>query len=219
MVRMDDGELVRGTDVRFWDLLSFAAGALRGHRLRTALSVAGVAVGISAVVALTALGEGARQLRRGPVRGARQQPPDRVPGEGRDDGRHAFRRCDARPHHRGLPCDRDDCTRVRRSAPDGDGHRHRALQRTAAVRCRCSAPPRTSRPCAGSRSARASSSPRAIPIRAATRSSSGSRSPRNCSGTRTRSARSSASAPGASGWSVCWRRGGGRSPSTWTTWS
>jgi putative ABC transport system permease protein len=47
--------------VRFWDLLAFAAGALRGHRLRTALSVAGVAVGISAVVALTALGEGARR--------------------------------------------------------------------------------------------------------------------------------------------------------------
>jgi putative ABC transport system permease protein len=47
--------------VRFLDLLSFAAGALRGHRLRTALSVSGVAVGISAVVALTALGEGARR--------------------------------------------------------------------------------------------------------------------------------------------------------------
>jgi putative ABC transport system permease protein len=47
--------------VRFLDLLSFAAGALRGHRLRTALSVSGVAVGISAVVTLTALGEGARR--------------------------------------------------------------------------------------------------------------------------------------------------------------
>jgi len=47
--------------VRFLDLLRFAAGALRGHRLRTALSVTGVAVGIAAVVTLTALGEGARQ--------------------------------------------------------------------------------------------------------------------------------------------------------------
>ena len=47
--------------MRFLDLLGFAAGALRGHRLRTALSVAGVAVGIAAVVALTALGEGARR--------------------------------------------------------------------------------------------------------------------------------------------------------------
>jgi len=43
------------------ELVRFAIGALRGHRLRTALSVAGVAVGIAAVVALTALGEGARQ--------------------------------------------------------------------------------------------------------------------------------------------------------------
>ncbi len=43
------------------ELVAFAIGALRGHRLRTVLSVAGVAVGIAAVVALTALGEGARQ--------------------------------------------------------------------------------------------------------------------------------------------------------------
>jgi len=43
------------------DVIAFAVGALRGHRLRTALSVAGVAVGIAAVVALTALGEGARR--------------------------------------------------------------------------------------------------------------------------------------------------------------
>ncbi|MCU0303782.1 MAG: ABC transporter permease [Thermoanaerobaculales bacterium] len=45
----------------FVELVRFAIGALRGHRLRTALSVAGVAVGIAAVVSLTALGEGARQ--------------------------------------------------------------------------------------------------------------------------------------------------------------
>jgi putative ABC transport system permease protein len=43
------------------ELLGFAVGALRGHRLRTGLSVAGVAVGIAAVIALTALGEGARR--------------------------------------------------------------------------------------------------------------------------------------------------------------
>lgn len=47
--------------MRILDLVGFAIGALRGHRLRTALSVAGVAVGIAAVVALTALGEGARR--------------------------------------------------------------------------------------------------------------------------------------------------------------
>jgi len=45
----------------FTDLLRFAVGALTGHRLRTALSVLGVAVGIAAVIALTALGEGARR--------------------------------------------------------------------------------------------------------------------------------------------------------------
>ena len=43
------------------DLLGFAARALRGHRLRTALSLLGVAIGVAAVVTLTALGEGARR--------------------------------------------------------------------------------------------------------------------------------------------------------------
>jgi putative ABC transport system permease protein len=47
--------------VGFTDLLRFAVGALTGHRLRTALSVLGVSVGIAAVIALTALGEGARR--------------------------------------------------------------------------------------------------------------------------------------------------------------
>jgi putative ABC transport system permease protein len=46
--------------LRFLDFLSFAAGALTGHRLRTVLSVTGVTVGIAAVTTLTALGEGAR---------------------------------------------------------------------------------------------------------------------------------------------------------------
>ena len=43
------------------DVLRYAAGALAGHRVRTGLSISGVAVGIAAVVALTAMGEGARQ--------------------------------------------------------------------------------------------------------------------------------------------------------------
>lgn len=42
------------------ELLAFSAGALRGHRLRTALSLVGVAVGVTSVVLLTSLGEGAR---------------------------------------------------------------------------------------------------------------------------------------------------------------
>ena len=43
------------------DVLVFAARALRGHRLRTGLSLLGVAIGVAAVVTLTALGEGARR--------------------------------------------------------------------------------------------------------------------------------------------------------------
>jgi putative ABC transport system permease protein len=43
------------------DVIRFAAGALTGHRLRTALTVTGLAVGIAAVIVLTALGEGARR--------------------------------------------------------------------------------------------------------------------------------------------------------------
>jgi putative ABC transport system permease protein len=43
------------------DLLAFAARALRGHRLRTGMSLVGVAIGVAAVVTLTALGEGARR--------------------------------------------------------------------------------------------------------------------------------------------------------------
>lgn len=42
------------------DLLLFAAGALRGHRLRTFLSLLGVAIGVASVILLTSLGEGAR---------------------------------------------------------------------------------------------------------------------------------------------------------------
>jgi len=43
------------------DLLRFVLGALAGHRLRSVLSALGVAIGVAAVVLLTALGEGARQ--------------------------------------------------------------------------------------------------------------------------------------------------------------
>jgi putative ABC transport system permease protein len=43
------------------DLVGFAARALGGHRLRTGLSLLGVAIGVAAVITLTALGEGARR--------------------------------------------------------------------------------------------------------------------------------------------------------------
>lgn len=43
-----------------WDLLRYTLGALRGHRLRTWLSLSGVAIGVASVIMLTSLGEGAR---------------------------------------------------------------------------------------------------------------------------------------------------------------
>ncbi len=46
--------------MRLADLLLFAAGGLRGHRLRTLLSLLGVAIGVASVILLTSLGEGAR---------------------------------------------------------------------------------------------------------------------------------------------------------------
>lgn len=42
------------------DLLRFCFQALSGHRLRTVLSLLGMAIGVAAVITLTALGEGAR---------------------------------------------------------------------------------------------------------------------------------------------------------------
>jgi putative ABC transport system permease protein len=42
------------------DMLLFAWNALRGHKLRSVLSMIGVAIGVTSVVLLTALGEGAR---------------------------------------------------------------------------------------------------------------------------------------------------------------
>jgi len=43
------------------DLLRFSGGALRGHSLRSSLSLIGVAIGVASVVLLTSLGEGARR--------------------------------------------------------------------------------------------------------------------------------------------------------------
>jgi len=42
------------------DLMQFAAGGLKGHRLRTSLSLLGVGIGVASVILLTGLGEGAR---------------------------------------------------------------------------------------------------------------------------------------------------------------
>jgi putative ABC transport system permease protein len=41
-------------------LFHLAAGALRGHRLRSALSILGIAIGVASVILLTSIGEGTR---------------------------------------------------------------------------------------------------------------------------------------------------------------
>jgi putative ABC transport system permease protein len=46
--------------MRLSDVLGFTMGVLRGHRLRTGLSLLGVAIGVTAVILLTSVGEGAR---------------------------------------------------------------------------------------------------------------------------------------------------------------
>jgi len=43
------------------DLVILAGGALRGHRLRTVLSMLGIAIGVCAVILLTSIGEGTRR--------------------------------------------------------------------------------------------------------------------------------------------------------------
>ena len=49
----------------FRDLFLFASGGLGGHRLRTVLSLLGVAIGVASVILLTSLGEGARRYITG----------------------------------------------------------------------------------------------------------------------------------------------------------
>jgi len=51
--------------MKFADLFQFAAGGLRGHRLRSSLSVLGVGIGVASVILLTGLGEGAREYVTG----------------------------------------------------------------------------------------------------------------------------------------------------------
>jgi putative ABC transport system permease protein len=47
--------------MRLSDRIAFGISALRGHRLRSGLSVLGVAIGITAVILLTSIGEGTRR--------------------------------------------------------------------------------------------------------------------------------------------------------------
>lgn len=51
--------------MRSADLVRFALGGLRGHRLRAGLSLLGVAIGVASVIVLTSLGQGARDYVTG----------------------------------------------------------------------------------------------------------------------------------------------------------
>ena len=68
------------------DLGSFALTALARHRLRTSMSLVGVAIGVAAVVALTALGEGARRYVTGQFSTLGSSFLVILPGQERDDG-------------------------------------------------------------------------------------------------------------------------------------
>jgi len=46
--------------MRVMDLMQFAGGAVWTHRLRSILSLIGIAIGVGAVIVLTAIGEGTR---------------------------------------------------------------------------------------------------------------------------------------------------------------
>ena len=70
----------------FLDLMRFASGSLRGHRLRTALSVLGVAIGISSVMVLTSLGEGARRYVTGQFQSLGSNLIIVVPGKTETEG-------------------------------------------------------------------------------------------------------------------------------------
>ena len=98
----------------FLDLVGFATRALRGHRLRTALSLLGVAIGVAAVVTLTALGEGARRYVLGQFAAVGTNMVIVLPGKTETKG--------AMPGIGGVPHDLtlDDALAVSRSVREVD---------------------------------------------------------------------------------------------------
>jgi len=72
------------------DLLLYSARALRGHRLRSLLTLLGVAIGAAAVVMLTALGESAQRYVMGQFEGIGSNLLAVVPGKTETHGAAAF---------------------------------------------------------------------------------------------------------------------------------
>ncbi|HET7294355.1 MAG TPA: ABC transporter permease [Vicinamibacteria bacterium] len=100
--------------MRTLDVLGFAGRALRGHRLRTALSLLGVAIGVAAVVTLTALGEGARRYVLGQFAAVGTNMVVVLPGRTETTG--------AMPGFGGVPQDLtlEDAVAVSRGVPEVD---------------------------------------------------------------------------------------------------
>jgi putative ABC transport system permease protein len=96
------------------DVLGFAARALRGHRLRTGMSLLGVSIGVAAVVTLTALGEGARRYVVGQFASIGTNLVIVVPGKTETTG--------GMPGMGGVPNDLtlDDARALRRGIPEID---------------------------------------------------------------------------------------------------
>ena len=72
------------------DLIAFALRAVRGHPIRTALTLTGVAIGVAAVILLTALGEGARRYVMGQFESLGSTMLAVVPGKTETSGAAAF---------------------------------------------------------------------------------------------------------------------------------
>jgi putative ABC transport system permease protein len=76
--------------VSFGDLVAFALRAVSGHRIRTGLTLAGVAIGVAAVILLTALGDGARRYVMGQFESLGSTMLAVVPGKTETSGAAAF---------------------------------------------------------------------------------------------------------------------------------
>lgn len=72
------------------DLLDFTLTAVRGHRVRTGLTLLGMAIGVAAVIVLTALGEGARTYVVGQFESLGSNLLAVVPGKTETTGAVAF---------------------------------------------------------------------------------------------------------------------------------
>jgi putative ABC transport system permease protein len=76
--------------VSLGDLIAFALRAVHGHRIRTGLTLLGVAIGVAAVILLTALGDGARRYVMGQFESLGSTMLAVVPGKTETSGAAAF---------------------------------------------------------------------------------------------------------------------------------